>query len=262
MSVEMERSYNPKAVESAWYAWWTKKGFFKPEVHGPAKETYVIPLPPPNVTGSLHLGHALTIAVEDALMRWHRMHGHAALYIPGCDHAGIATQSVVEKRLLKEKGITRHDLGREAFLKEVWKWREQYGDRIYDQLKRMGGSFDWDRVSFTLDETRQKAVVEAFVRMHEDGIIYRDNRLVNWCGKLNTALSDQEVDQKELKGKTPLSAHGHDPKKKYPFGLLTKFAYKIVGSDDEIVVATTRPETIVGDTAVAVNPKDERYKVN
>ncbi|EPZ35028.1 Aminoacyl-tRNA synthetase, class Ia domain-containing protein [Rozella allomycis CSF55] len=264
MSQPMLSTYKPMAVEAGWYAWWKKQGYFKPEVYGdPAenkKGAYVIPIPPPNVTGSLHLGHALTVAVQDALTRWKRMHGYAALYVPGCDHAGISTQAVVEKRLMKERKVTRHELGREKFLDEVWKWKEQYGNRIYEQFMRLGASNDWDRVKFTLDQDLSEAVTEAFVRLYEDGRISRGSRLVNFCGKLNTVLSNEEVDNKEIEGGTYLSVHGH-PKSEYKFGMFLHFAYKVVGNEDEeIVVATTRPETILGDSGVAINPLDERYK--
>lgn len=190
-----------------------------------------------------------------------RMQGKAVLYLPGCDHAGIATQAVVEKKLKRERNITRHDMGREAFVAEVWKWKEQYGHRIYDQIRRIGASADWDRACFTLDPMLNRAVVEAFVRMFNEGLIFRANRLVNWCGKLKTSLSDLEVEMKEIEGGALFPAHGHDPKKKYRFGMMTYFAYRIEGgaSGEEIVIATTRPETLFADTALCINPKDPRY---
>jgi valyl-tRNA synthetase len=256
--------YNPKAVEAAWYAWWEKQGFFKPRLTADGKPrpegTYVVPIPPPNITGALHIGHALTCAIQDALVRWNRMKGKTVLYHPGCDHAGISAQAVVEKKLWVERKQTRHDLGREAFTQEVWKWRHLYGDRIYTQLKRLGGSYDWSRVRFTMDPNMCKAVNEAFVRLHDEGIIYRDMRLVNWCVHLNTTLSNLEVENKELPGRTLLSVPGHDPNKKYEFGVIVSFAYEVEGSNERIVVATTRPETMLGDTAVAVHPNDSRYK--
>ncbi|KAL1916953.1 uncharacterized protein VTP21DRAFT_5150 [Calcarisporiella thermophila] len=264
LSQPMASGYNPKAVESAWYAWWEKEGFFLPEMgpDGKPKEegTFVVAMPPPNVTGSLHIGHALTCAIQDALTRWHRMCGKTVLLNPGIDHAGISCQSVVEKRLWVEKKQTRHDIGREAFIQEVWKWKERYGNHIYMQLRRMGVSCDWSRAAFTMDPNLCEAVIEAFCRLHEEGIIYRANRLVNWCVRLNTALSNLEVENKEIPGKTLLSVPGYDPKEKFEFGVLVQFAYPIEGSDEKIVVATTRVETMLGDTAVAIHPNDPRYK--
>jgi valyl-tRNA synthetase len=172
----MEASYDPERVEASWYSWWEKNDLFKPDPN--ATETYTIPIPPPNVTGSLHLGHGLTVAIQDCMIRWNRMKGKSVLYVPGLDHAGIATQIVVEKRIFRETGQTRHDIGREDFIKEVWKWKEQYGDRIYKQLRGLGTSADWSRSTFTMDPKMVVAVNEAFVRLHEDGTIYRENRLV------------------------------------------------------------------------------------
>ncbi|KAI0781633.1 tRNA synthetases class I-domain-containing protein [Irpex lacteus] len=255
--------YNPIAVESAWYDWWHAQGFFRPQFtpSGDIKPEglFVIPSPPPNVTGSLHIGHALTVAIQDTLTRWNRMLGKTTLFVPGFDHAGISTQSVVEKRLYKASGKTRHDLGREEFLKTVWDWKNDYQSRITTQLQRLGGSYDWDRVAFTMDEGLSKAVIETFCRLHEDGILYRANRLVNWCVRLNTTLSNLEVDQKQLEGRTLLSVPGYDPKEKFEFGVITSFAYPIENSDEKIIVATTRPETMLGDTAIAVHPNDPRY---
>ncbi|KAJ3035387.1 hypothetical protein HDV00_004032 [Rhizophlyctis rosea] len=262
LSAPMAASYDPTAVESAWYDWWEKEKFFSPELTADGKTkpegTFVIPIPPPNVTGSLHLGHALTNSIQDCLTRWHRMHGKTALYVPGCDHAGIATQTVVEKKLMKDRGITRHTLGREVFIKEVWKWKDAYGNRIYDQIRRLGSSVDWDRARFTLDPDLNKAVVEAFVQLHDEGIIYRSNRLVNWCTGLKTALSTLEVENIDLEKRTMISVPDHD-NKKYEFGTIISFAYKVEDSDEKIVVATTRLETMLGDTAICVNPKDTRY---
>ncbi|XP_002732116.2 valine--tRNA ligase [Saccoglossus kowalevskii] len=266
ISCVMPDSYSPKYVEAAWYSWWEKMQFFKPEYgHGPLKEeiargknVFMICIPPPNVTGSLHLGHALTSSVQDALVRWHRMKGEITLWNPGCDHAGIATQVVVEKKLFREKQLTRHDLGRDKFVDEVWKWKNEKGDRIYDQLKAMGSSYDWDRTCFTMDDKLSRAVKESFVRLHEEGVIYRSNRLVNWSCRLNSAISDIEVNKHELTGRTLLPVPGYDDK--IEFGVLVSFAYKVHDSDEEIVVATTRVETMLGDTAVAVHPNDERYK--
>ncbi|KAF9565455.1 hypothetical protein CPC08DRAFT_815475 [Agrocybe pediades] len=269
LSQPMSAGYNPIAVESAWYDWWSAQGFFKPEYklasqshitdENDTRETFVIPCPPPNVTGSLHIGHALTVAIQDGLIRWNRMLGKRTLFVPGFDHAGISTQSVVEKRLLKATGKTRHDLGREKFLETVMDWKNDYQGRITNQLHRLGGSYDWDRVAFTMNPQLSKAVIETFCKLHEDGILYRANRLVNWCVKLNTTLSNLEVEQKELEGRTLLSVPGYDPKEKFEFGVLTSFAYEVEGSDERIVIATTRPETMLGDTAVAVHPDDPRY---
>eukprot|EP01102_Stenamoeba_stenopodia_P012148 TRINITY_DN379_c0_g1_i2.p1 TRINITY_DN379_c0_g1~~TRINITY_DN379_c0_g1_i2.p1 ORF type:complete len:1044 (-),score=309.33 TRINITY_DN379_c0_g1_i2:162-3293(-) len=258
MSEPMAAAYDPPAVEAAWYDWWSKQGFFSPDVNKDSEEKFVIVIPPPNVTGSLHLGHALTNSIQDALVRWNRMKGVRALWVPGTDHAGIATQVVVEKRLYKERGLTRRDLGREDFIKEVWKWKQEYGDRITSQLRRIGSSLDWSRETFTMDEVRSRAVNEAFVRLYEKGMIYRDTRIVNWCCKLNTAISDIEVDTIELNEPTFLSVPNHDGQ--YQFGVLVHFAYKVADSDDEIIIATTRVETMLGDTAIAINSKDERYK--
>ncbi|KAL0838552.1 hypothetical protein ABMA28_016658 [Loxostege sticticalis] len=260
----MPDAYSPQYVEAAWYAWWEKQGFFKPEYGRKSildpnpKGKFVMVIPPPNVTGTLHLGHALTNAVQDALTRWHRMNGRTTLWNPGCDHAGIATQVVVEKKLWREEKKTRHDLGREEFIKRVWDWKNEKGVRIYEQLRSMGSSFDWDRARFTMDPSMCRAVNEAFVRLHDAGDIYRANRLVNWSCTLKSAISDIEVDKVELPGRTLLSIPGYDYK--VEFGVLVLFAYKAEGTDDEIVVATTRVETMLGDVAVAVHPNDARYK--
>lgn len=236
---ELPDSYHPKYVESAWYDWWEKEGYFKP--YAGDKGKFIMVIPPPNVTGSLHLGHALTNAIQDAMIRWHRMRGETTLWNPGCDHAGIATQVVVEKKIMRETGQSRHDLGRDEFMKKVWEWKNQYGDRIYSQLRRLGSSVDWDRAVFTMDPKPSKAVIEAFVRLHEMGLIYRSTRLVNWCCQLKTAVSNLEVEHKEISG------------------FMIYFAYKVEDSNDEIIIATTRPETILGDVAIAVHPDDKRY---
>uniref|UniRef100_A0A131XVK0 Valine--tRNA ligase n=1 Tax=Ixodes ricinus TaxID=34613 RepID=A0A131XVK0_IXORI len=259
----MPDAYSPQYVEAAWHAWWEKSQFFKPEYGGRdpmapnPKGRFVMVIPPPNVTGTLHLGHALTVAVEDCVTRWHRMKGRTTLWNPGCDHAGIATQVVVEKKLWRETGKTRHDVGREAFVQEVWKWKNEKGDRIYEQLRLLGCSADFDRATFTMDPKMTKAVTEAFVRLHEEGLVYRCNRLINWSCTLRSAISDIEVDKKELPGRTLLPVPGY--KEKVEFGVLVSFAYPVEGSDEEVVVATTRIETMLGDTAVAVHPKDPRY---
>ncbi|KAF2266081.1 valyl-tRNA synthetase [Lojkania enalia] len=261
------KAYIPKVVESAWYDWWEKEGFFRPEYGGrltsdgkiSEKGKFVIPIPPPNVTGKLHCGHALATALQDLLIRWHRMQGYTTLYVPGCDHAGISTQSVVENMLWRRNKQTRYDLGREKFLETTMDWKNEYHANINRVLKRMGGSFDWTREAFTMDENLSVAVTEVFCRMHEEGLIYRSNRLVNWCTKLNTALSNLEVSQKELAGRTLLDVPNYD--RKVEFGVITYFKYPIDGSENEFIeVATTRPETMLGDTAIAVHPEDPRYK--
>jgi valyl-tRNA synthetase len=262
-------AYYPTAVEASWQDWWEASGYYQ----GNAKEAlqksspdekFVMVIPPPNVTGSLHLGHALTAAVEDTMTRWHRMLGHATLYVPGTDHAGIATQSIVEKMLTKTTGQTRHDLGREKFVEKVWEWKGEYGTKITDQLRSLGSSVDWSRERFTMDEMLSKAVVEAFNVFHERGLLYRANRLGNWSCALKSAISDIEVDYIELEGRTFLEVKTHkgnakDPKGRYEFGVLTSFAYPIEDSDEHLIVATTRLETMLGDTAVAVHPEDPRY---
>lgn len=256
------KAYNPTNVESSWYDWWVKEGFFEPEFTKDGKikpeGLFTIPAPPPNVTGALHIGHALTVSLQDTLIRYNRMKGKTVLYIPGFDHAGIATQSVVEKQIWAKEKKTRHDFGREKFIEKVWDWKEVYHQRIKSQFKSLGASYDWSREAFTLSPQLSDAVYEAFVRMHDDGTIYRDNRLINWSVKLNTALSNLEVDNKTIPGRTLLSVPNYDSK--VEFGVLTYFAYQVENSSEKIVVATTRPETIFGDTGVAVHPNDERYK--
>ncbi|XP_043672900.1 valine--tRNA ligase isoform X1 [Vespula pensylvanica] len=259
----MPDTYSPQYVEAAWYAWWEKQGFFKPEygrksvLETNPKGKFVMVIPPPNVTGFLHLGHALTNAIEDAITRWNRMKGCTTLWNPGCDHAGIATQVVVEKKLWREEQKTRHDIGRDKFIEKVWQWKYEKGDRIYTQLRKLGGSFDWDRASFTMDPKLCRAVTEAFIRLHDDGTIYRNSRLVNWSCSLKSAISDIEVDKMELTGRTLLSIPGY--KEKIEFGILVFFAYEIENSTDKIIIATTRIETMLGDSAIAVHPKDTRY---
>jgi valyl-tRNA synthetase len=210
---EFAPSYNAKTVEEGWYEWWNAQGLFKASSADymalpPPKKPFTMITPPPNVTGSLHIGHALTFSVQDAIVRWKRMNGYDVQWIPGTDHAGIGTQSVVEKMLMKERGLTRHDLGREAFVKEIWKWKEKYGNRILHQMRRMGASLDWDKEFFTMDEPRYEAVQNAFMRLHKDGLIYRDTRLVNWCCALETVISDIEVDYKDVNGRTLISLPG------------------------------------------------------
>eukprot|EP00080_Pristionchus_pacificus_P004401 PDM64421.1 vars-2 [Pristionchus pacificus] len=264
LSGGMPDSYQPRYVEADWYSWWEKEGFFKPEYGGRdvtaknPKGHFTLCIPPPNVTGTLHVGHALATSVEDSVTRWHRMRGATTLFNPGTDHAGIATQVVVEKRLQKEKGLNRHDIGREHFIEEVWRWVNEKGDVIYNQFRDMGASVDWDRAVFMMDPKMKRGVTEAFIRMYESGTIYRSTRLVNWSCSLRSAISDIEVDKKELTGATKLPVPGYE--EKIEFGVIVEFAYKIKDSSEELVVATTRVETMLGDTAVCVHPEDERYK--
>jgi valyl-tRNA synthetase len=240
-------AYNPKEVEKRIYDFWLKSGFFNPDkLPGKRKKPFVIVLPPPNITGTLHMGHALNSTVQDILIRWKRLLGFKTLWLPGTDHAGIATQNVVEKELKKE-GLTRFDLGREKFLDRVWQWKEKYGDIILDQLKKIGVSCDWSRARFTMDEKYSLAVKEAFLHYFKKGLIYRQKRVVNWCPRCQTSLSDLELEYREEKGHL---WYIHYPLSK-TYTLYPK---------PYIVVATTRPETMLGDTAVAVNPKDKRYK--
>jgi len=271
LSQPMLEAYHPSAVECAWQDWWEASGFYGSDAkkalerNAPEEERFVMVIPPPNITGSLHLGHALTAAVEDTLTRWHRMKGHVTLYVPGTDHAGIATQSVVEKMLMKEEGKSRHDIGREDFVRKVWQWKEEYGQKITSQLRYLGSSVDWSRERFTMDEMLSKAVLEAFNQLHEKGLLYRDLRLGNWSCALKSAISDIEVDYIDLEGRTYLPVKTHkgnpkDPQGRYEFGTLTSFAYPLEDSEEQIVVATTRLETMLGDTAVAVHPEDPRYK--
>ncbi|KAF9598518.1 hypothetical protein IFM89_028050 [Coptis chinensis] len=256
VSSHMAKQYNPGPVEKSWYQWWENSGFFVADANS-SKPPFVVILPPPNVTGALHIGHALTAAIQDTIVRWRRMSGYNTLWVPGMDHAGIATQVVVEKKIMRETKLTRHDIGRERFVSEVWKWKDEYGGTILDQKRRLGASLDWSRQCFTMDETRSKAVTEAFVRLHREGLIYRDYRLVNWDCVLRTAISDIEVDHKDIKPRTVLEVPGYaDP---VEFGVLTSFAYPLEGDLGEIVVATTRVETMLGDTAIAVHPEHDKY---
>jgi valyl-tRNA synthetase len=252
----MEKSYIPSLVEKDTYEWWEKNGYFLPQ--NKSNETFVIPFPPPNITGDLHIGHALTIAIEDTIVRWHRMKGHNTLFLPGIDHAGIATQVTVEKKLKKETGQSRHDIGREQFIKNVWEYKKLKHCNIQNQIKQLGTSVDWSREKFTLDEECCEAVKEAFIRLYDEGLIYREHRLVNWCCELQSTVSDEEVEKKEVLPKEKFTIPGYN--KKVQMGIMYYFAYQIEEfSDEEIIVATTRPETIIGDVAVCVNSKDERY---
>ncbi|WP_412460650.1 valine--tRNA ligase [Pseudomonas sp. SC11] len=240
----MDKTYQPHAIETSWYNTWESENYFAPQGAG---ESYTIMIPPPNVTGSLHMGHGFNNAIMDALIRFRRMQGRDTLWQPGTDHAGIATQMLVERQL-EAKGQNRHDLGREQFLEKVWEWKDQSGGNISRQIRRLGSSVDWSRERFTMDDGLSEAVKEAFVRLHEDGLIYRGKRLVNWDTKLHTAISDLEVESHDEKG--------HLWNLRYP---LADGATTAEGKD-HLVVATTRPETLLGDVAVAVNPHDERYQ--
>ena len=241
MTRELAKGYEPHDVEKRWYAEWESKGYFRAEDTSD-KKPYSIVIPPPNVTGALHMGHALNNTLQDILCRWKRMQGYNVLWMPGTDHAGIATQNVVERQLAAESK-DRHDLGREEFIERVWKWKAESGGQIIGQLKRLGASCDWERERFTMDEGLSKAVRTVFVKLYKDGLIYRDNRLINWCPRCHTALSDIEVEHEDKKGN------------------LWHIRYPVVGEPGRfITVATTRPETMLGDTAVAVHPEDERYQ--
>ncbi|MBI2610218.1 valine--tRNA ligase [Candidatus Giovannonibacteria bacterium] len=250
MSADFTKPYDPRTVEPEIYKKWEKSGYFNPDnLPQPAAAkakageagTFTIALPPPNVTGSLHLGHALNATIQDILIRKKRMEGYRALWIPGTDHAGIATQNIVEKELKKD-GKTRHDLGREKFLERAWEWKEKYGNIILDQLKKLGSSCDWSRTRFTMDPEYAKAVETAFLHYHKKGWIYQGKRVINWCTRCRTSLSDLEVEYKPEKGK------------------LWYIKYPLKDSSEFVIVATVRPETMLGDSAVAVNPKDARYK--
>ena len=238
---ELPKIYDPKQTEKRLYKTWEENGYFNAEID-PNKKPFTIVIPPPNVTGQLHMGHAFDETLQDILIRTKRMQGYATLWMPGTDHAGIATQIKVEAELRKE-GLTRYDLGREKFLEKVWEWKELYGNRIIEQLKTLGSSCDWRRERFTMDEGLSRAVREVFVNLYEKGLIYKGNRIINWCPKCTTALSDAEVEYTEQPGH------------------FWHIRYPVKGSDGEYVtIATTRPETMLGDTAVAVNPDDERYQ--
>ena len=237
----LEKTFDPKTAEPRLYAAWEASGAFAP-IDDPAAEPFSIVIPPPNVTGSLHIGHALNNTLQDVLIRFERMRGKAALWLPGTDHAGIATQMVVERKLAQEGNVGRRDMGREAFLAKVWEWKAESGGAITNQLRRLGASCDWSRERFTLDDGLSDAVRKVFVKLHKEKLIYRDKRLVNWDPQFQTAISDIEVEQKEVDG------------------FFWHFAYPLEDGSGEVVVATTRPETMLGDTAVAVNGKDERYK--
>ncbi len=248
MTKELPKAYDFKSTEPRIYAMWEAGGFFKPHNDpnnpdfDPNIEPFVIAIPPPNVTGELHIGHAMFVSIEDLMIRYHRMKGYSTLWIPGTDHAGIATQLMVERDILRTEEVTREEMGREEFLKRTWDWKHKYGGMITNQIRRLGASCDWDRERFTLDDGLSRAVREAFVTLYEKGLIYRGPRLINWSPGLKTAVSDLEVEYFDEDA------------------TLYYFKYMLKDSDDYIPVATIRPETILGDTAVAVHPEDERYK--
>lgn len=240
MENNLEKNYNPQAFEDRIYSHWMKNDYFKAEVN-PDKKAYSIVLPPPNITGQLHMGHALDHTLQDILIRWKRMQGFEALWQPGTDHASIATEVKVVEKIREEEGLSKLDVGREGFLDRAWQWKEEYGGKIVDQMKRLGDSCDWSRERFTLDEGLNDAVTEVFIKLHEKGLIYRGNRIINWCPECKTSLSDAEVE--------------HDEKA----GHFWHINYPIKDSDEVIEIATTRPETMLGDTGIAVHPEDERY---
>ncbi|MBI5637588.1 MAG: valine--tRNA ligase [Nitrospinae bacterium] len=237
---ELSTRYEPAEVSKRWYAYWMEKGYFKAK-DGDTRPSFCIVIPPPNVTGSLHVGHALDNTLQDILIRHRRMSGYNTLWMPGTDHAGIATQNVVERELKKE-GFDRHQLGREKFIERVWQWKEEYGHKIINQLQELGASCDWDRQRFTMDEGLSRAVREVFVRLYEEGLIYRSNYITNWCPRCHTALSDLEVEYAERNSQ------------------FYHINYSLADGGGALTIATTRPETMLGDTAIAVNPEDERYK--
>ncbi|MBU0679097.1 MAG: valine--tRNA ligase [Verrucomicrobia bacterium] len=243
MMSKLDKTYDPKLVEDKWYGKWLETGLFSRDASR-GGEPYCIVIPPPNVTGILHMGHALNNTIQDVLVRWRRMQGRNAVWVPGTDHAGIATQNVVE-RALKKEGKTRDDLGREAFIERVWEWKQEYGSTIVNQLKKLGAACDWSRERFTMDEGLSNAVTEVFLRLYEKDLVYRGNYIINWCPRCQTALSDEESEHQDMGGK------------------LYYIRYPVTGGSrkDHVIVATTRPETLLGDVAVAVNPRDERYKV-
>ena len=238
----LDKGYEPHDVERRWYEFWESNGLFAAEDQGP-RRGYSIVIPPPNVTGVLHMGHALNNTLQDILCRYRRLQGDNVLWMPGTDHAGIATQNVVERKLAQE-GTDRHALGRERFIAQVWQWREKYGSAIINQLKRLGASCDWERERFTMDEGLSRAVRTVFVDLYDQGLIYRGNYIINWCPRCHTALSDLEVEHEEIDGN------------------LYHIRYPFADGSGGITVATTRPETMLGDTAVAVHPEDERYRAS
>src|SRR3989339_1505851 len=251
MEIEIPKVYEPEKVEDKLYDFWQKNSQFS-SLPKDGQKPFTIVIPPPNVTGVLHMGHALNNTLQDIIIRFRRMQGCNALWVPGTDHGGIATQNVVEKLLLSE-GTNRHKLGRDKFLERMWSWRKESGDTILNQLKKLGCSLDWSRTRFTMDEVCSKAVMTAFVELYNKGLIYRGKRLVNWCPRCQTALSDIEVEHEEEIGKLWHIKYEIKPQK-------PSKGKKAAAEKEHLVVATTRPETMLGDTAVAVNPKDKRYK--
>ncbi len=237
----LDKTYKPQEFENKTYQFWEDKGYFKANIDK-NKTPFTIVLPPPNITGQLHMGHALDHTLQDILIRWRRMQGYEALWLPGKDHASIATEVKVVEKIKKEKGLTKEEVGRDEFLKEAWEWKEEYGGRIVEQMKKLGDSCDWSRERFTMDEGCSKAVIEVFINLYEQGYIYRGNRLINWCPDCKTSLSDAEVEHEEMQGN------------------FWHIKYPVINSDEFIEIATTRPETMLGDTAVAVHPEDARYK--
>ena len=241
MSKELAKTYDPKGIEDRLYKKWMDNGYFHAKVN-PDKKPFTIVMPPPNVTGQLHMGHALDETMQDILIRFKRMQGYEALWQPGTDHAAIATEVKVTEKLRKE-GIDKNEIGRDEFMKHAWAWKEEYGGKIINQLKKLGASADWERERFTMDEGCSKAVQEVFIRLYEKGYIYKGSRIINWCPVCQTSISDAEVVHEDQDG------------------FFWHINYPIVGEEGRFVeIATTRPETLLGDTAVAVNPEDERYK--
>src|SRR6266851_5324652 len=241
MPIELPKQYDPHEAQKRWLQFWTERGYFhsRPD---PAREPYTIVIPPPNVTGALHMGHALNNTLQDVLIRWRRMQGYNALWMPGTDHAGIATQAVVERLIMQQEKKTRRDLGRDELVKRIWAWKDKYEARILGQLKQLGASCDWERTRFTLDPICARAVRETFFKMFKDGLIFRGKRLVNWDTQLQTSVADDETYAEDTKT-----------------GFWT-FKYPVKNTNEFIRFSTTRPETMLGDTAVCVHPSDERYK--
>ena len=237
---ELNKTYSPKEIEDKWYKVWEDNKYFAAKVEE-GKDNYSIVIPPPNVTGILHMGHVLNNSIQDTLIRWNRMQGKNTLWMPGTDHAGIATQNKVERKLA-DQGLTKEDLGREKFIDETWKWKEEHGGIITKQLRKLGASLDWDRERFTMDEGLSEAVKDIFIKLYNDGLIYQGEYMVNWCPRCGTALADDEVEHKDKSGK------------------IWEIKYQIEGTEEFLIVATTRPETMLGDTGIAVNPNDDRYK--
>ena len=270
MPHELPKAYEPGAIEARWAEYWVREKLFHVETPAPsssksnsnsedeARPVFTLLLPPPNVTGRLHMGHMLNQTQMDMLVRWHRMRGFITLWLPGTDHAGIATQMMVERQLAKE-GKKRREMGREKFVERVWEWKREYGGAILDQMKRLGASVDWGREYFTMDENLSRAVREVFVRLYEEGLIYRGKYIVNWCPRCETAISDLEVKHEDVAGKLweiryPVVGTGQSP-------VTTQAGATQAEEQEFITVATTRPETMLGDTAVAVNAADERYSI-